>query len=233
MRWLIVSLEAPLASFGEAAGNAQRGTAMRPTRSALIGLAGAALGILRDDAAAQEKLSSSFTTASRTLDAGHVLHDYHTYQSVEQSKALFSTRAKALASGKTVTSITEREYRCDGKWQAAFGEKSAEGFTLEALSQAFAEPHFSLWLGRKSCPLSRPLGALIVDQENLEQAFDEHAKRWQIIIKNDARTLIATDIQPKIESLQRKRMDQPRDRKVWTFAARDEWEFMTGGAHER
>lgn len=232
MRWLIVSLEAPLASFGEAAGNAQRGTAMRPTRSALIGLAGAALGILRDDAADQEKLSSSFTTATRTLDAGHLMRDFHTYQSVPQAKGIFSTRAKALASGEAVTSITEREYRCDGKWQAAFGEKSDAGFKLEELSQAFSQPYFSLWLGRKSCPLSRPLGAMIVDHEILEVAFDEHAKHWQLEIKNGARTLIATDVQPKTKSLQRKRMDEPRDRKVWTFAARDEWEFMTGGTHE-
>jgi CRISPR system Cascade subunit CasD len=231
MRWLIVSLEAPLASFGEAAGNAQRGTAMRPTRSALIGLAGAALGILREDDAAQDQLSSSFTTATRTLDAGQLLRDFHTYQSVPQAKGIFSTRAKALASGGAVTSITEREYRCDGKWQAAFGEKSGEGFTLEELSQAFTQPYFSLWLGRKSCPLSCPLGPLIIDRENLEAAFDEHAKRWQLEIKN-TRTLIATDIQPHSKSLQRKRMDHPRDRKVWTFAARDEWEFMTGGTDE-
>lgn len=232
MRWLIVSLEAPLASFGEAAGNAQRGTAMRPTRSALIGLAGAALGILRDDTAAQDKLSLSFTTATRTLDAGHLMRDFHTYQSVPQAKGIFSTRAKALASGEAVTSITEREYRCDGKWQAAYGKKSANGFTLEALSQAFAQPYFSLWLGRKSCPLSRPLGPIVIDQENLEQAFGEHANHWQLEVKNDAKTLIATDIQPEAKSLQRKRMDEPRDRKIWTFAARDEWEFMTGGTHE-
>ena len=48
--WLIIHLAAPFASFGEEAGNVRRGTADRPTRSALLGLAGAALGIDRADA---------------------------------------------------------------------------------------------------------------------------------------------------------------------------------------
>ena len=49
-KWLIITLAAPFASFGEEAGNVRRGTADRPTRSALLGLAGAALGIDRVDA---------------------------------------------------------------------------------------------------------------------------------------------------------------------------------------
>ena len=55
--WLAIVLAAPLASFGEEPGNAYRGTADRPTRSALIGLAGAALGIDRADGAGQKALA--------------------------------------------------------------------------------------------------------------------------------------------------------------------------------
>ncbi len=66
--WLVILLSAPLASFAEEPGNAQRGSADRPTRSALIGLAGAALGIERADAEGQQRLAASFLTATRTLD---------------------------------------------------------------------------------------------------------------------------------------------------------------------
>ena len=58
---LVVVLAAPLASFGENAGNVRRGTADRPTRSALIGLAGAALGVERADSTGQQKLVDSFS----------------------------------------------------------------------------------------------------------------------------------------------------------------------------
>jgi CRISPR system Cascade subunit CasD len=61
--WLVVLIAAPLASFGEEPGNVRRGTADRPTRSALLGLAGAALGIERADQQSQDRLSASFLTA--------------------------------------------------------------------------------------------------------------------------------------------------------------------------
>ena len=48
MNWLVILIAAPLASFGEEPGNARRGSSDRPTRSALLGLAGAALGDRRE-----------------------------------------------------------------------------------------------------------------------------------------------------------------------------------------
>ena len=70
MNWLVVLIAAPLASFGEEPGNVRRGSADRPTRSALIGLAGAALGVEREDAEGQRALAASFLTATRTLSPG-------------------------------------------------------------------------------------------------------------------------------------------------------------------
>ena len=77
--WLIVTLAAPLASFGEEAGNVRRSTADRPTRSALLGIAGAALGIERFDANRQRDLFASFRVATRTLRNGTLVVDFHTY----------------------------------------------------------------------------------------------------------------------------------------------------------
>ncbi|CAN0539557.1 unnamed protein product, partial [Scytosiphon promiscuus] len=108
--WLVVTLAGSMASFGEEAGNAQRSTADRPSRSALIGLAGAALGILRDDTEGQRRLARAFRIATWTLQPGTLLSDFHTYQSLPSSAGRPSTRAEALKRRSDLaTSITRRE----------------------------------------------------------------------------------------------------------------------------
>src|SRR6516225_7569004 len=97
MNWLVVLIAAPLASFSEEPGNTRRGSADRPTRSALLGLAGAALGVERADRARQEALATSFLTATRTLEAGAPLSDFHTFQSLPAARGAVATRADALA----------------------------------------------------------------------------------------------------------------------------------------
>jgi CRISPR system Cascade subunit CasD len=233
-RWLVVTLAAPLASFGEAAGNSERGTADRPTRSALLGLAGAALGILRDDDKGNQQLTSSFSTSTRTINHGRLMKDFHTYQSVEQSKGRFSTRAKALAAVDPVTSITQREYRCDGHWQAAYRMKPDAALTLEDLKVAFLTPHFTLFLGRKSCPLAHPLDPKLMEAVNLAGAFEAHTP---IAVGYGKALLIATDERSDLIGINlsqnHRRLDEPRDRKTWQFSARDEWTYAASRTAEK
>ena len=145
MTWLVILIAAPLASFGEEPGNARRGTADRPTRSMLIGLAGAALGVERDDAEGQRALAGAFLTATRTLSPGRPLTDFHTFQSLPESRGPVATRADALRRrGDLETSITRREYRADGQWQAAFVAREDTKFTLPALREALLRPVFTL-----------------------------------------------------------------------------------------
>jgi CRISPR system Cascade subunit CasD len=228
--WLVVTLAGPLASFGEAAGNAERGTADRPTRSALIGLAGAALGVDRSDQQAQERLGAGLAIATRTLHPGTLLRDFHTYQSVHRSKGRFATRRAALSLPPTEieTSITRREYRSDGLWHAAYGLRPGATLTLEELAQAFRRPHYTLYLGRKSCPPGHPLVPEIVEADTLDRAFAAYARGRAVPI--GALTLIATDDMPRDRAVARHvRIDEPVDRTAWQFSARDEWVFMTGG----
>jgi CRISPR system Cascade subunit CasD len=177
MNWLIILIAAPLASFGEEPGNASRGSSDRPTRSALLGLAGAALGIERADAAGQRALFSSLLTATRTLSPGAPLTDFHTFQSLPESAGRVATRADALARrAELETSITRRNYRSDGCWQAAYVARDGAVVSLQDLQQAFLRPRFALWAGRKSCPLAHPLAPTIVDTEDAETAFRSHAR---------------------------------------------------------
>lgn len=232
-RFLCIYLAAPLASFGEAAGNAQRATADRPTRSALLGLAGAAMGIDREDTDAQAALAASFSVSTRTIRAGTLLTDFHTFEGVSRSKNFYSTRAKALSSGGNLnTSITRREYRSDGLWQAAFHEKAGATLTLDSLHRAFLNPHYALWLGRKSCPLSHPLAPVFVEAEDLRQAFGlAHAggPAGGVIATQDRSLLAAGN---RTVSRHR-RLDEPLDRSAWTFASRDEFVLSQSGDDTR
>lgn len=239
-RWLAVTLMAPLASFGERAGNVERSTADRPTRSALIGLAGAALGIRRADRDGQAQLARSFRVATLTMGAGSLVADFHTYQSLPSPKGRPASRAEALARpGDLVTSITRREYRSDVWYEAAYAQNDGARWTLDELCDAFRRPVFTLFLGRKSCPLGAPLAPEIVDGvkdvddlfarrrvasaylDKTRAVFDRRAWRHRTgpLAAERQDDLSHTNLQVR----RHRRMDEPGDRLTWQFAARTEF----------
>lgn len=225
--WLVILIAAPLASFGEEPGNARRGSADRPTRSALIGLAGAALGVERADAEGQSRLSASFLTATRTLRPGAPLTDFHTFQSLPAAKGAVATRAEALERRSDLeTSITRRDYRADGLWQAAYCGREGGAISLETLREAFLRPRFMLFAGRKSCPLAAPLAPSIAEAEDVEEVFRTHALR--IETPGFAEKGGALAIDDRLPRLARNagrrhlRNDEPGDRLCWHFSSRVE-----------
>lgn len=229
--WLVVVLAAPLASFGEGPGNAYRGTADRPTRSALIGLAGAALGVDRVDGAGQQAVGDSLLTVTRTLRSGELLTDFHTFQSLPAAKGFVPTRAHALARRPDLeTSITRRDYRADGLWQAAYCAAPQATVSLEALRDAFLRPRFMLWLGRKSCPLAYPLVPLLVCADDPEAAFLEHAtfvtlRDSEVLLSGPGGIAVDDRVDWRAEDRSgrlHRRNDDPRDRTRWHFSDRSE-----------
>ncbi len=237
-RWLVVTLIGPLASFGERAGNAERSTADRPTRSALIGLAGAALGVLRSDAEGQEALRRSFRIATATMGAGSLVSDFHTFQSLPSAKGKPQTRADALAQRHDlVTSITRREYRADVWFEAAYAAEDDARWSLEELAGAFRRPRFTLFLGRKSCPLAAPVDPVIEEAADLQELFSR--RRVRSVYLDSKSPLcdrlswrrsggpIAAEREEDLGSGNRmplhRRQDDPGSRIAWQFAARPEY----------
>jgi CRISPR system Cascade subunit CasD len=235
--WLVILLSAPLASFGEQPGNRLRGSADRPTRSSLIGLAGAALGIERSDHSGQVALTRSFLTATRTLQPGLPIIDFHTYQSLPESKKGVSTRRDALAQREHLeTSITKRTYRSGGLWQAAYCAEPAAMITLVQLRAAFQRPRFSLWLGRKSCPLDHPLVPQVIAADVVDEAFLRHSRDLPIARGKEAGLIAVDDRIPDLPGDDAARLhyrtDDPGDRVVWQFSRRAERVYPTRGSHE-
>jgi len=174
-RFLMFTLAAPMASFGGVAVGERRGGWERPTASALLGLLAAALGIERSQEADHIALASSCRFAIRVEQPGRPFADYHTAQVPPQRKGRrFATRAEELAADDLETILSRREYRSDVLSTIAIAATDTAPYTLEALAGALRQPSFTLYLGRKACPLALPLAPCIVEAQDVVAAFAVH-----------------------------------------------------------
>lgn len=180
MDYLVMRLYAPISSWGTLAVGEDRPTVNYPTRSAVLGLLGAALGIKRSETQKLKDLASSIGIASKTYSEGTILRDYHTIQTPTAGKGVkFFTRKQELQSAKVETILSSRDYREDGLWVVAIWLKSDADSSdfeykvdLAQLQQALKRPKFTLYLGRKSCPLSLPLSPQIINTSHIKAALD-------------------------------------------------------------
>jgi len=172
MDLLVFRVEAPLAGWGGAGAASERRPAWdEPSKSGILGMVAAALGIDRKDSAALDALHRGYDFAVQTLRAPRLLIDYHTVQTVPQAKKA-TTRAAMFASGKTTeTLITRREYATDGAWLCALAARAQAPYELAVLQAALRAPHFVLYAGRRACPLAHPLDPQIVTEGTVAHAF--------------------------------------------------------------
>lgn len=194
---LVFRLYAPMASWGEAAVGETRPTATYPGRGAILGLVGAALGIRRDDDEGQLSLRQSLRIAVKQRSPGLLLRDYHTVQvPPSQSKVRYRSRREELSVPKDAlnTILSTRNYRCDGLWVVAIRLTAEATWTLNELKAALEKPRFTLFLGRKACPLAAPLVPAVIEADDWRQALDhpfggmEDAEKSHLaLIGNDAR----------------------------------------------
>lgn len=172
--YLVFRLYGPLASWGTTAVGEERPTADMPSRSALLGLLGAALGIRRDDGAALRALQASVCFGVKQCAPGTLLRDYHTAQVPPQrSKVVHLTRQSELSDPKPETVLSKRDYRCDSLWVVAAWLTEPSAYTLEQLRQALLRPVFQLYLGRKSCPPALPLAPTVCTVATLKEALNQ------------------------------------------------------------
>lgn len=246
MEYLVFRLYGPLASWGEVAVGESRHTAPYPTKSALIGLLGAALGIRRDDEAQQLALADGYLFATKVLSWGSLLRDYHTTQVPDSAgKRTYRTRRDELVMGKDRlgTVLSSREYRCDSHLLVAVRPQENAPFTLDALREALLRPRFQLSLGRKACVLSAPLAPQQIEAATLAEAFDRFQappllisdsveQRWlrrdrvQYYWEGAREALTGSD---QLEGAQQlTRHDMPLSRKRWQFQPRLEWFWQEG-----
>lgn len=175
--YLVFRLYGPLASWGQAAVGGNRPTGMQPTRSAILGLLGAALGIKREETEYLDALQQSVQIAVKQTVPSSLLRDYHTAQVPSANKkVIHRTRKSELSEPnlKLNTILSSRDYRCDGLWIVAISLIKEAVYQLPQLQQALLTPVYCLSLGRKCCPPALPLMPTLVQTETLRQALDLH-----------------------------------------------------------
>jgi CRISPR system Cascade subunit CasD len=146
---LFLRLEGPLQAWGDQQSKfVIRRTAEAPTKSGVIGMLCAALGVPRSEAA-QNWLArlGALRMGVRTDVPGVRWWDYHTVG----ADLLMRT---AEGSSKPGAMLTRREYLCDASFLVAL---QGEPELIAELEAAIKAPRWTLYLGRKCCPPSRPL----------------------------------------------------------------------------
>lgn len=142
MATLLLRLAAPLQSWGADSKFETRKTNREPTKSGVIGLLAAALGLRRDDAAGLARLNG-LHFAVRADREGSLLVDFHTANREEDRK-----KGKAPY-------VTYRHYLQDAVFLV--GLESEDTTLLQELETALKHPVYPLYLGRRSCPPTLPL----------------------------------------------------------------------------
>lgn len=166
MKTLILKTEG-LSAYGLQTFDVHRRANHFPTRSAIVGLLAAAIGITRKEQQALYELSESITTAVQVNETGEKIMDYHTVQNFRSPEGKIQKGTKP----------TYREYWCDSEHTFAI---SAGSDLIIQLEQAVKAPKFNLFQGRKCCPLTRPLFERIVDENNPAIALKKLRANGQI-----------------------------------------------------
>jgi len=237
--YLVFDLYGPFASFGDVAVGEYRPTYSYPSKSAIVGLLAASLGIKRKEGDLLQALNDDLRVAVLVLSSGHLLRDFHTIQvpSATQLKhhTIFS-RKDELSLKKQNTIISTRDYRMDSYYRVAVWSETG-AHDLEKLQKAMSFPKFTPYLGRKSCPLALPFKAEIIDAVNTKTALTMryfNKDLLQSLLKLDKGEQFVMYSEPTLRSAKDGmhkivRRDRLVSRKNWQYGEREEIMQYVGG----
>lgn len=174
--FLILKVHGPMQAWGEHTFEGLRPSANFPTRSGLLGLLGACIGIRRNDSEQLQQLADSVGMAvrvderrmsprdgtSRTLRVVKMT-DYHTVK---------DAREDYTGLKKHDTILTWREYLYDAEFTVALWNQLDATLSFDELETAIKRPLFTPYLGRRSCPLARPLFEARLQSSDVLEALE-------------------------------------------------------------
>ena len=176
---LALLLDAPLQSWGHQSRFDQRTSLAYPTRSAMIGLLAAAMGIDRQDTKGLQEFSDLEMT-SYTFCQGPLLEDFHTIGGGWDKKKnpqhlVVKFDGKPGNKGKPGDTVVSRRQYLQ---ETCFGVilKAPAGLA-EKIAAALANPRWGIWLGRKSCiPASPVLQGIFATHEEALESLASHER---------------------------------------------------------
>ena len=173
MKTLILKTEG-MSAYGLQTFDVHRKVNHFPTRSAIMGMLGAAMGITRERFGELYELSIKLSIAVQVNECGEKMVDYQTVQNFRSPQGKIQKGTKP----------TYREYWCDSEHAFAIcGDDSV----ITELSEKVKAPEFVIFQGRKSCPLTRPLFETVLDYDNPANALKKLGQQGQIFsdVKSD------------------------------------------------
>lgn len=144
---LLLRIRGPMQSWGTSSRFSIRDTGKEPSKSGVIGLLSAAIGISREEGNIgnpEFKLLTELKMGVRVLREGVMQKDYHTAQNVR------------TADGKSIkpTELSTRWYLSDADFVVGL---QGESPLLESIQDKLQNPRWQLFLGRKSFLASLPV----------------------------------------------------------------------------
>lgn len=144
MPTLLIELAGPQQAWGSRSRFATRGTENAPTRSGVIGLVAAAMGLARTETLERFQV---LEFGVRVDQPGRIERDFQTARTLD---------------GRTSMPLSDRHYLADAVFLV--GLSAADLEELVEIEDALRRPHFPLYLGRRAFPPAGPLRTRIVDE---------------------------------------------------------------------
>jgi len=227
--YLVFHLYGPMAAWGDIAVGEYRPSFAHPSKSAIVGLLAAALGIRRDEEARQNSLANACSFAVRVDAMGTLLRDYHTIQvpssGTGRNRRTFHTRRAELAETNLNTILSSRDYRCDTVYTVAITMRESSAFSVIELAEALRKPVFTLYLGRKSCPSAFPLFPQVISAATAKEALHKAPvpDDLKLLVQETTSLFYWEGEQGGYEREQViTRRDEPLSRSRWQFSERKE-----------
>ncbi len=192
-----------------------RHTELIPTRSAVLGLLAACLGIDRKDTQGLQSLAASVRMAVRADRMRHKpqrITDFHTVLDAR----------KVDGKPNKFPVVSRREYLCDAQYTVLLEVSDYAGWSLARIREALEKPVYTPFLGRRSCPISRPLFETQVEAVDFESAF--------ALIDPGAGTIYSEENPSGASTLYRLR-DVPLHGRKRQFASREVHLYQQEGEH--
>ena len=193
MATLFLRLEGPLQSWGGRTIGRFRRTESVPTKSGVLGLLGAALGLSRQELNARLDELNQLTMAVRVDRAGHIEEDYQTVGAKVGVLAADGEIKKTAATREVEAIISPREFLIDASFLVILRGDST---LIAELAHALQAPNWPLFLGRKRCVPGTPVFAGVDPDGSLSGAILQDGPEDSSLVPPDERqkVRVVTDL---------------------------------------
>lgn len=184
MKTLVLKCSAPLQSWSIDSRFKTRSSGYYPSRSAIIGIFAAAMGMERDEPL---NIFDDVAIIVRVDKGGTVLPDYQSARRWTNDRGIIQSRGNALV-------VSDRYYIEDAIFMVFV---SANDTLIERIANAIQHPVYSLFLGRKSCPPTDDFlyGLLDTDIEDSLSLVPSQSKNDTLtVIRNAKQGEVADDV---------------------------------------